>query len=387
MKIGSVLVALVVLLAVAARPAAAQVVTYEARGRADDTAADPRTQALDVAFAGAVTEAVADLAGAGARAKAAEVDREIIKRARRFVASFQVKSQSADRGSLELEVAVRIDVDKVRARLVELGVPLKPRDPGTVPVTSHGATGKTATILLRVVGAGPLAATFGAAASPDVPGVARISEALTAAGYTVVPASAAGPPPGPENELPVDDTGARALGADAKATIAVIAGVNVGEAGPVRGLPLRAIPASARLRVVDIASGKVLEDVTLASGAWGTDERLPRVAAEAAAAAVASSAWQPRGTTVIGSGATITAGRGITVRVRGDKAWSAASSIRAQLGTAPGVERVTWAGVGGDQVALAVAGPTAAKIAGQIKTSGVLARVDVDDDVVDVVLQ
>jgi len=386
MPFRSLAAAILVLLALAATPAAAEVVTYDARGRADDSAADPRTQALDAAFAAAITEAVADLAGAGARAKAADVDRELIKRARRYVASFQVKAQSADGGTLELEVAVRVDLDKVRAKLGEIGVALKPAEAGKPPVTSHG--GKTATILLRVVGAGPVSATFGSAANPDVPGVARIAEALTAAGYTVVPASAAGPPPGADNDLPVDDTGARALGADAKATIAVIVGIHVGDAGPVRGLPLRAVPASARLRSVDIASGRVIEDVTLGSGAWGTDERLPAVAAEAAAAAVASAAWSPRRGAVVGPAAPITAARGVTVRVRGDKAWTAASAIRTQLGTAPGVERVTWAGVGGDLVALAVAGLTPAKIAGQIKTtSGVTARVDVNGDVIDVELQ
>lgn len=388
MKPGSFLVVLAVVLGLgfAGRPAAAEVVTYDARGRADDSAADPRTQALDVAFAAAVTEAVADLAGAAARTKAADVDREIIKRARRYVASFQVKAQSADRGSLELEVAVRVDLDKVRTRLGELGVPLKPREPGVV--TSPGGTGgKTATILLRVTGAGPLSATFGAAAGLDVPGAVRLAEALAAAGYTIVPSSAAGPPPGPEHELPVDDTGARALGADARATVAVVVGIQVGAPGPVRGLPLRAAPASARLRAVDVATGTVLADVTLASGAWGTDERLPRVAAEAAAGAVANAAWASRRSPVVGANASITAARGVTVRVRGDKAWSAASAIRAQLAGAPGVERVTWAGVAGTEVALAIAGTTAAKVAGQVKTtSGVTGRVAVDGEVVDVEL-
>ena len=156
MKLGPTLIRLAVAALVVAMlgvgPAVAEVVTYEARGRADDSAADPRTQALDIAFAAAITEAVADLAGAGARTKAAEVDREIIKRARRFVASFQVKSQSSGGGDLELEVAVRVDLDKLRARLGELGVPLKPRDPIAPVDPSRGQ--KKATVLLRVIGAG-----------------------------------------------------------------------------------------------------------------------------------------------------------------------------------------------------------------------------------------
>ncbi len=379
--------ALVVALMLGAAPAVAEVVTYDVRGRGDDRAADPRTQALDAAFAAAITEAVADLAGAGARVKAADVEREILRRARRFVASFQVRSQAVDGGAIELDVAVRVDLDKLRARLVELGVVLLPRSSGPAP-EPRGAPKPTATVLLRVLGAGPLAATFGASASDQVPGAARVAETLTAAGFAPVPATAAGPPPGSEHDLPLDDTSARALAGDVHADLVLIMGVAVGDLGPVRGVPLRAVPATARLRVLDVKSSAVVDDVTVVSGAWGTDERLPRVAAEAAAAAAASAAWPARRSSpTVGGGGAITAARGVTIRVRGDRPWPAATAIRAQLVGAPGAVRVTWAGVGVDQVALAVVGMTAAKVAGQIKTTdGVAARVEVDGDVVDVVL-
>ncbi len=367
-----------------ATPAAAEVVTYEARGRADDGVADPRTVALDAAFAVAVTEAVADLAGAAARAKAADVEREIIRRARRFVASFQVKSQTLVPGGTELEVAVRVDLDKVRARLTELGVAVRDVPaPPDVPVTRGK---KTATVLLRVVGASRTSATFGSSATDDVPGLARLVETLTAAGYAVVPASAAGPPVDDDGELPVDDTGARALGGDARADVAVIAGVAVGAVGVVRGVALRAAPATARIRVVDVKSGNVLEDATVQSGAWGQDERLPRVAAEAAVSAAASAAWAPKRASTPGPrGPALTAARGVTVRVRGDQPWTAATAIRARLAAAPGVEKVIWAGLGGDHIVLGVTGATAAKVAGQIRTTeGLSVRVDVDGDVVEV---
>ncbi len=378
--------ALAGVLAVIETPRArAEVVTYETRGRADEGAADPRTQALDVAFAAAVTEAVADLAGPAARVRAAEVDREIIKRARRYVASFQVRAQTTDGGRLELEVAVRVDLDKVRTRLVELGVALRSRD---VDPAATAPRARTATVLLRVTGAGPPAASFGAAASTDVPGLARLGEALASAGFAAVPASAAGPAPGSERELPVDDAGARALAGDVRADVVVIVGVQVGEVGPVRGVPLRAAPATARLRVLDVKTGAVLDDVTVASGAWGTDERLVRVAAEAATAAAASAAWARRAPAPAPAGpGAITAAAGITVRVTGEQPWAAATAIRARLTGAPGVSRVTWAGVGDGEVALAVVGATAAKVAGQIKTAdGVAGRVTVAGDVVEVAL-
>lgn len=374
------------MLALAAPAAAEDVVTYDARGRGDDSAADPRTVALDAAFAVAVTEAVADLAGAAARAKAADVDREIIKRARRFVASFQVRSQTMVPGGTELDVAVRVDLDKVRARLTELGVAVRavPQQPDPTPAVRGK---KTATILLRVVGASRTSSTFGSAATDDVPGLARLVETLGAAGYTVVPASAAGPPVGDDGDLPVDDTGARALGGDARADIAVVAAVSVGEVGLVRGVALRAAPATARLRVLDVRTGNVLDETTVQSGAWGQDERLPRVAAESALAAAAAAAWAPRRSAPSpgASAPAVTAARGVTVRIRGEQPWTAAAAIRTRLAAAAGVGKVTWAGLGGDQVVLSVTGLSAAKIAGQIRTAdGLSARVDVDGDVVEV---
>ena len=64
-------------------------------------ASDARTRALDAAFASAVTEAVADLAGKAARTQGAAVDREIVKRARRFVASFAVTAERPGADQLE----------------------------------------------------------------------------------------------------------------------------------------------------------------------------------------------------------------------------------------------------------------------------------------------
>jgi hypothetical protein len=87
----------------------------------------------------------------------------------------------------------------------------------------------------------------------------------------------------------------------------------------------------------------------------------------------------------VATGPGITAIRGITVRVRGEQPWAMAQAIRTRLAAAPGVERVTWAGLGSDQVVLGVTGLGAAKVAGQIRTTeGMTARVDVDGDIVEV---
>lgn len=212
--------------AVATPAVADDVVVYQAEGSASAALDDARTPALDVAFAAAVTEAVADLAGAGARAQADAIEREIIRRARRFVAAFSVTDQHNTGDELVLEVAVKIDRDKLRARLGELGVTLAAV--ATTPAPLRVAR-RRATVLLRVTGLGRPLSTFGAAATDDVPGREAIGLTLDRAGFAVVSASAAGPAPPDAAGLPVDDAGARALAGDARADVAVVVGIAVGE--------------------------------------------------------------------------------------------------------------------------------------------------------------
>jgi hypothetical protein len=377
-------------LAAAAGPAFADdVVAYQALGSAPSSDADPRTHALDVAFAAAVTEAVADLAGAGARTQADAVERDIIRRARKFVTAFSVGEQRTSGGELVLEVTVKIDRDKLRARLTELGVPLATVASG--PVAPRVAR-RRATVLLQVIGLGRPRATFGAAATEDLPGREAIGLALDRAGYAVVSASAAGPAPDATPGLPVDDVGARALAADAHAEVAVVVGIAVDDAGPVRGLADWAAPAQAEVRVLDVGTGKVLASARLASGAVGKAdrERLPVAAADAAAAAViaaglglASAAAAPA---AIEDGPALTAARGVTVRVRGAAPWPAVTAVRASLAGLPGDPRVTYAAVARGQVALSVDGLTAARIAGHLRTAaGLDAAVRVVGDTVEVV--
>ena len=137
-------------------------------------ASDARTRALDAAFASAVTEAVADLAGKAARTQGAAVDREIVKRARRFVASFAVTAERPGADQLELDVDVRIDHDKVRARLLELGVEL--RAAPTRATVGDGA--------LRSAGPTPVAITAPRPQSSVTPGASSTVSGAAAAGAT-----------------------------------------------------------------------------------------------------------------------------------------------------------------------------------------------------------
>lgn len=380
---------LVLAAALAAAPAAADpIVTYRSEGSAAADDAEPRTRALDAAFASAVTEAVADLAGKNARSQAAAVDRDIVKRARRFVASFAVSREGPRGDRFELEVEVRIDQGKVRERLLELGVALRDEPPAEPP-PPPAVQRRRATVLYRVTGLGTPVASFGAAARTDLPGADALAAALERGGYTPVPASAAGPPPDDEGELPVDDLGARALAADVKADAALVVGVAVGAAGPVRGAPLHAVPVRAWLHLVDVKTNRTLREAAVVTGAWGDRERAPLEAATGAAAAIAARAFGGAAPAAAAAEApAITASSGVTVRVVGAGAWTAASLIRADLAKAPGITAVGYAGVGRDSVVLAVAGGATDKVAGVARgTPGFSARTRVEDGVVVVRLQ
>src|SRR5690349_2666130 len=102
MKLALVLCLVCVAAIVAPAPARAQaqtgdVATYQSDGFADAAAADARTRALDVAFAAAVRHAIADLASdAEVSRHRDDVDKQLLARARLWVASFKVVSQATE---------------------------------------------------------------------------------------------------------------------------------------------------------------------------------------------------------------------------------------------------------------------------------------------------
>ena len=245
-------------------------------------------------------------------------------------------------------------------------------------------------MLLRVTGLGRPLSTFGAAATDDVPGREAIGLTLDRAGFAVVSASAAGPAPADAGGLPVDDSGARALAGDAHADLAVVVGIAVGDAGPVRGLPIWAAPATAMVRVLDVATGAVVTEARLSTGAVGKAdrERLPVAAAEAAATAViaAGLGLAPSRPAPIIDTPPIAATHGTTVRIRGAAPWPVVAAVRARLASAPGDPKVTFAGVARGQVALEVDGLSPSRIAGHLRTAdGLDASIDVTDDAVEIV--
>lgn len=99
------------------------IVAYQVDGDADAGTADPRVDALDQAFAKAVLQALGELLDADTRwQNKAVVDREILYHSRLWVARFTVTREVVADDRKQVSVSVRVDRDKLRARLAELGI-------------------------------------------------------------------------------------------------------------------------------------------------------------------------------------------------------------------------------------------------------------------------
>src|SRR3954447_21821007 len=155
--------ALVGSLAVASPARAEDVVAYQADGDADAAAPDARVAALDEAFARAVAQALNDVVEPEVRRQSKPViDRELVGHARLWVARFTVTREAVADDRKQLSVSVRIDRDKLRARLGELNIAI--RDAGEAPP----AVAQGATVLLRVAAPDGVHATYGLAAEKEV---------------------------------------------------------------------------------------------------------------------------------------------------------------------------------------------------------------------------
>jgi len=261
----------------AAVPAFAEdIVAYQAEGDAPASGSDARTMALDEAFANAVGTALTELVTAETRtARKAELDKELIGRARLWVAKFSVTKDETVEDRRELTVSVGIDRDKLRARLGELGIAVKEAAAAVTPTgagdPTAAAAARTATILLRVMTPSGIRADYGASADKDVPGLASLTNILRTNGFAVRRAPTAGPAATGDTELPLTDEEADGLAAEAKADVVAIAGVKVGAAVPVRGQATTAALVTATVRIVDRKDKKVIGQGTSTAGAKGTD--------------------------------------------------------------------------------------------------------------------
>lgn len=284
-----IVVVALALMAMASQPALAEdIASYEVEGEGDAAADDPRVAALDEAFSRAIAQALAELVDAEARkAHKAALNQHVIGRARLWVAKFTVAKDSTVDGRRQLTVVVRVDRDKMRARLAELNVPLSQAGSD---VAKPGA--KTVTVLVRLSEPSGARASFGASAEKELPGLGALSAQLRAAGMAIKRAPASGPAVKPGTELPLDDEAAEALAAEAKAETAAIANVSVGAPVPLRGLPEQGVLVVAKVRA--IARGrKLVGEGAAAVTSRGTEQSAIEAAVDRAIVAAATDVVPP----------------------------------------------------------------------------------------------
>jgi len=281
----SIVVSLVlVLLAVPAR--AEDIATYDAEGDADAGGADPRVAALDEAFGRAVGLALIDIVAADVRsARRADLDREIVARARLWVAKFTVVRDTTADDRRQLKVSVRVDRDKVRAKLTELGIP--------VMTAGEASKGRSVTVLLRIASPTGVRASYGATAEKDLPGLGALSGALRTGGMSIKRAPASGPAARADGELPLGDEEAEALGADAKAELVAIAGVSVGPPVVLRGIPTNGMLVTAHVRLLERRGKQIVGQGRATVGARGTEPAIVEHAIEHALIAASTDVLPP----------------------------------------------------------------------------------------------
>jgi hypothetical protein len=177
----------------------------------------------------------------------------------------------------QVSVSVRVDRDKLRARLAELNIAGKSG--------GEAASMPTATVLLRVVTPDGVRATYGLSADKEVPGLAALSGVLRRANLTIKRAPASGPAARPDGELPVDDDTADALGAEVKADLVAIASLTIGAPVTLRGIAANGVLVTAVVRLLDRKTHKPLGQGSVVSVARGTDPGVVGYAVDRAVAA------------------------------------------------------------------------------------------------------
>ena len=276
----AVVISLLCLLAVPAY--AEDIASYEVEGEADAAAGDPRVAALDEAFGRAVSSALADVLDAESRkANKPVLDKEILGRARLWVAKFSVSKDTTAEGRRQLTVVVRVDRDKMRERLEALNI----RSAGPPPDATLPTGAQKAVILLRVSDGERVRASYGMAASQDLPGLGALAAQLRKSGLAVQRAPVTGTVR-TTGDLPIDDQEADTLGVQAKVESVAIAGVSVGPPVAIRGVPSDGVLVTAHVRLVGKGKKLVGQGIA-AAAARGTEAAVIAAAIERALVAAA----------------------------------------------------------------------------------------------------
>jgi len=365
--------AVLALLLLLAGTAHADVETFHAEGSATGDATTGKSAALDAAFRLATMAAVDQLAPVVSQKLAMQALKdEVFARARLWVASFKIKATTEGGGELTLGVDVRIDLDKLRDKLVELGVALYQRTAEPAETEDAPAGARDAVLLMRVdTVEGPIY-SFGEGQDERVPGADDAEASLARRGLALVLAPARGG--AASTGLPTGDDAARDLARDAGAEVAIIAAVDVAAPGRVRGAAGVATLAHAQVRAIDVATGRVLGASQAARGATGNGASEVSGMAVRAALLEALAVALPRREPASAAPALPlpVAGKGeALVRIRGATG-AEAEAIRAYVVSAQGVKRASLRRIGADEVIYAIRGLAADRVSALIRGAGEL---------------
>lgn len=359
--------ALVALTAIGIRPARAQQgeagrVSLEVRGEWAGTDDAARGRAVDQAFATAVQRALASLVSDKDReAHRDELDKGVVRRARLFVASYRVTSEKADGGRTQVAVSATLDLDKLRAALAELKVPVAAGATGQLGASfspSGGGGGPSAVLLIVVSTPDGTVANFGRGGGDGGAAGDALGRELQSLGLTVRSprgqqvAVTTGEGAG-GSLLPVGDEAAVDLARRVGAGSAWVVGMDVRADGVIRSTRLQGAAGRGKLRVIDVERGEVIAEAE--ADAAGFDRAVDQ------AAAVAARELAQRLTRAVSSKVSerwsapaSTGGPQVVVRVRGAHSWASIGALIHKLGSTSGVDAVHAREVVRGRVALGV---------------------------------
>lgn len=337
-------------------PAMAEERAIVVRGAADLGAGaeadirDARVRAIDTALAAAVGRALADLLDDKTRKRNRQLlNAELVKRARRYVAGFKVLAEEADGDRYRVRIRARLDLDTVRARLLELGIE---RDSSAEPSSEPRPK---VTVLTHATLGERVEVSFGSQGRARGASFQTVITHLDEQGFTTVAAvgteapAARELPPG----VPLSDEAAAEVARAVGAGGAFVVGVKAWREGPIRATSLIGALATATIRVVDVPGGSdggsngastgranLLAQAEVRAAGYGPTEDQALADASARAAERAMRAvikavidyWPPQ---------VASAEDALLIEVRGYRTWRDVRALHKQLADTQGITR-TW---------------------------------------------
>jgi hypothetical protein len=344
------IVALVLCTGLTSAPLFAETRDVEARGEAAGGGEPARVQAIDAALAQALGSTLAEVVPAAQRRTHGKaINDKIVRHARRFVSGFRVLDQGESEGRLRLRLVARVDMDKLRDALGELGIELAEPGPATAPRPKM-------IVLVHATIGDDTAASFGERGQDGGPAGQALVRALRELGFDIVNTAGRAVPVSRETPqgLPLSDQAAAEMARQAGAGGAFVVGLRAEPDGQIRGTSQAGARGRAAIRVLDLAgrAGVVARaEIAGAGFADSMDQALAAAAADLITRLVLAVAphlaqhWPPA----------LAAGDEMLIEVDGVSGWQHVRPLMEHLAGTRGIDRVWPRHLGRRGVILGVA--------------------------------